>query len=194
MIKVRYTLAIYHPGTTMLATSVKAGSDFDLALFVQDVRPPGTYVSWDGQTLDKLRGVWAAYANVVYNRNLAQVYPVANPQPDEPQLEVKYSSLYRSGMRADNKPGMIANLGAFDGFDQLGTDLLEVCRVGMKALWPAANTGTTAGAKITLNVQGVQIPLCETLVMGNWDLNPPEESDVQPSEIILGSALLTVTK
>ena len=35
--KVRYSLAVYEPGTTTRITSVKVGSDFDLALFVQDL-------------------------------------------------------------------------------------------------------------------------------------------------------------
>lgn len=177
--KVRYSLAVYQPGTTTRATSVKVGQDFELALFAQDLRPEG-----DGLR----RGVWAAYCDVLWNKNYATPhFPITHVKPylnTDPNFTNK------------EKPNGIAALGAFCGLAPGSVELVEVCRVRMTAAWSPTAAPSITSASVQFNIRFDQCahPWCDTLVAGNFAANPPEQSDVQLSEIMASGASITVMK
>jgi hypothetical protein len=183
--KVRYSLAVYQPNTTSRVTSVQVGQPFDLALFVQDLRPAGEYISWDGSTQPLKRGVFAAYAKVQFNTAAIQVGAVNWT-----------SSIYVNGKQFVPSSTGIAAVGAFDGFSEIGTELLEVCRVRCTAQWPdgVASGVTQISRSLGLSFATLPHPQCDTLVLGNWGANPPEQSDVALAEIVASGLTITVVK
>jgi hypothetical protein len=182
--KVRYSLALYQPGTTTRAVSVRAGQEFDLALFAQDLRPAGTYVDAGGQTRELLRGVWAAYASVRFNSSAVKVGGATFTMP------------YLNGRQAAAGSSGLAVLGAFDGFSPIGSELLEVARVRCTAQWPAGVAGSVSQVNVGfgLDFRALDHPQFDTLVLGNVAANPPEASDVALSEIVASGAVITVVK
>ena len=71
--KVLYQAACYAPNTTaQLVLPIAKGASFDLALVTQDLRPPGTY-DFMGSTRNLMRGVFAAYCNILFDKTMARV-------------------------------------------------------------------------------------------------------------------------
>jgi hypothetical protein len=64
MMKVNYRLSCLQPVTNSPLTTIKVGQEFDLALYTQDLRDPN---------LGLIRGVFAAYVNIQYNKSLTSV-------------------------------------------------------------------------------------------------------------------------
>lgn len=64
MKKVRYSLVCYKSGTNEVIDFIKVGQDFDLAFNASDIRPTIN---------NNLRGVFAAYTDILYNKKLVDV-------------------------------------------------------------------------------------------------------------------------
>lgn len=72
--KVQYAVRCYQPGTSTVITSLRAGQPFDVAVLVDDLREEGSYIDpRTGQPLPLLRGVYAAYCNLVWDKKLADL-------------------------------------------------------------------------------------------------------------------------
>lgn len=65
--KAKFSLGTFSPGTG--AGVVKVNTPFDLLVVVQDLRPNGTYFFNDVEK-PLIRGVYAAYMNVLFNKEL----------------------------------------------------------------------------------------------------------------------------
>jgi len=63
--RVLHRVAVVSPGTSTPITSVKVGQEFDLVLYTQDLRP--------NPNGDRIRGVFAAYTDVLYDKLYASV-------------------------------------------------------------------------------------------------------------------------
>jgi len=63
--RVLHKVAVVQPGTSTPITSVKVGQEFDLVLYTQDLRP--------NPNNDRIRGVFAAYTDVLYDKLYSSV-------------------------------------------------------------------------------------------------------------------------
>jgi len=178
--KVNYTAHIYQAGTRTLPSEVCVSQEFDLAISVRDLRPRGTY-NYRGLAKPLLRGVFAAYCDVIYDPSRARVMGL----PDSPTAEEFFSSFtfsahYQNGEMAFEGADRINELGAFaTTFTGLGVAAFEVVRVQMQAIKSGPLT-------FTPDVTKLPHPQCDTLVFGNLAASPTEESYViSPQEIYL---------
>lgn len=183
--KVRYSFACFAPGSNNPQPSVKVGQKVDLVLFAQDLRPEGEYTDPDdGQVKPLLRGVWAAYVNASFNKSYLQ-----------PDLSgIVFKSPYLNGKRAVDKSFGIGELGAFATFQTIGTELVEVVRVPLTAIWPAT-PGPLPRVTVYVNMNlNVQHPHYDTLVLGNYQASPPEYSPVTADEVMLNRTQIQVIR
>jgi len=177
--KVNYTVKCFASGTNTQITSIKVGQKFDLVLLVQDLRPAGTYFNPNyGLTLNKARGVFAAYTDILFNQNLVQVNWnggwIFSPQ-------------YPNGQFIQAGLNRIDEVGAFaSSFSGLGTGLIEVVRIDCTGRAVGINTFTPSCAKL-------ERPMHDTLVYGNIACDPPEQSYVDVTEITLTPVSISVT-
>lgn len=179
---VRYTLAAYQPGTTTPVQTVKVGSTFDLAISVQDLRPPGTW-TYKGAQEAKIRGVFAAYCDVLYVGSGMNLTGNAVP----PERNFTFAPLYQNGTNVELLPNRLHDLGSFfagDWTQGAGTDPVEVVRWNM--------TAKAAGNYQVRMVFGSVSPWCNTLVFGNKGADPPEESYVAPQQITTSQPTLKI--
>ena len=138
--------------------SLTVGDNFLLKIYVQDTRAD------PGQD----PGVFAAYLDVAFNSTLSSV----NGQID-------FSDNYANGQTGSTAtPGLIDELGAFDGFTPLGTDELLLVTVPMRA--DAAGT-----LSITSNRADV-LPQSNVLIFGS-------STAVDPNDVLYGSATVTIS-
>src|SRR6187399_2898306 len=113
--KVNYTAHIYQVGTRTLPSEVRVSQEFDLAISVTDLRPRGTYI-YRGLSKPLLRGVFAAYCDVLYDKSRARVWGLsAEPTAVEFFSSFTFSPHYQSGEMAFDGPDRINELGAFSG-------------------------------------------------------------------------------
>ncbi len=107
----------------------------------------------------------------------------------------KFSPQYQNGKSARDDFNAIRGLGAFfSGNTSLGAGIeeVEVVRVRMVAkLMPAQNI---AIQNFVLDLSKLTHPMDDTLVMGNWAANPPENSDVEPFEIVCAGTSLRIVR
>jgi hypothetical protein len=196
--KVNYSIKCYTPNTTNILTKIKNGEEFDLALLVQDLRPEGTYQSWDGQTKDLIRGVFAAYCDILYNKNYSRIIqPIIGVDNTASFLSAfVFNTFYQNGKSAidGNRPGRIDDVGAFfsgDWSKGAGVNPVEVFRVKMVATLPDGLYTTTQAFIPDFTVV---VPAHYTLVFGNFAANPIEYSEVAVSEITKNSFYLMITR
>lgn len=185
---VRYDVQTHRAGR--LAEPINeltVGQEFDLALYATDLRPDGTY-EYAGEERDRVRGVYAAYCDITWDKTKAAVKLATGTS--NPRLRFfnafLFSPDYRAGKQAVEAPDGVARLGGFRGLTFGGdNEPAEVCRVRMTA---------TGMGQVTFAVKLARVlyPMDDTLVYGNLAANPPEQSHVRPSEIILGRCLLNI--
>ena len=119
-------------------TSVQQGGSFQLRAYVQDIRDP----TMDPNVpADNLRGVFAAYFDLLYDSALVSTIdqPITNPDdPLQRGFEVVYGEKYRNGPAgSDAVPNVIDELGAFQtGLDPLGTGRILLAAVTFRADQP----------------------------------------------------------
>lgn len=167
MAKVQYSLALLAKGTNSKKTSLKVGEVADLAVFVRDLRPNGTWTNAKGQQVPLVRGVFAAYLNLSFNYNNAQV--VAD--------SFRFGPAYPNGLENHAAKGSYTDTGAFaSSFTGLGTTPYELFRMSVKGVRIGTTTFTPSF--------NVTRPKCDTLVYGNIAANPPEDSHVEVSDIV----------
>src|SRR6476661_8688002 len=100
MVKVNYTAHIYQVGTRTVPSEVRVGQEFDLAISVKDLRPRGTYI-YRGLSRPLLRGVFAAYCDVLYDKSRARVLGLpAGPTAEEFFSSFTFSAYYQNGEMA----------------------------------------------------------------------------------------------
>lgn len=175
MYKVRYTVKPCQIGTRTLLTNVPRSALFDLVLTVRDLRPRGTYTQ--GVVIKPLvRGVFAAYCDILYERSYTQIVGLSQGTPAEYLSAFTFGPQYPNGRSAYDAADRMRRVGAFASAYQLGTGELEVARVRMQARREGLHT-------FTLDFDSLPHPQCDTLVYGNIGAEPPEESYVYPSEI-----------
>ncbi len=170
--KVNYTAHIYQVGTRTLPAELRVSQVFDLAIAVKDLRPRGTYI-YRGLSKSLLRGVFAAYCDVLYDKSRARMLGLpAEPTAEEFFSSFTFSPHYQNGEMAFDGPDRINELGAFaTSFTGLGVAAFEVARVQMQAIQSGPLT-------FTPDVTKLPHPQCDTLVFGNLAADPPEESYV----------------
>jgi hypothetical protein len=134
------SLALTKPDGSAL-TALSLGDDFVLHFITRDVR-------------DEPKGVFAAYADVTWDQNLATV---TGP--------IQYGAIYANGKDGNTaQPGLIDEAGAFAGGSGLDGGSYEVFRVSMRA--------TSGGAlSFALNPADV-LPQHEVLIFGSNDVVP----------------------
>lgn len=162
--------------------SIKAGSEFDLAMTVKDLRP-----ELEGMS----RGVFAAYCNVSFSSKDVMVSPAVFKPP---YVNGKHFEINARGN------GLVA-LGAFAGLQPTGPGEFEVCRVRMKALWPAT-IGPSINSTVVsfrVNFTDIKRPHYDTLLYGTRDQTsngyyPGEHSWVNVDEIDATGATLVIAK
>jgi hypothetical protein len=185
--KVGYTAAVCQPGTATKLTTVAVGQTFDLVLYVRDLRPAGTWVDYRGTTQMKVRGVFAAFCDVHYDKALAAPAYFSTETDTVKYLDCfTFTPRYPNGkMAADSDKG-INDAGAFSSYFSGTQQTVEVWRVRM--------TAKAAGALLfTPDVKDIPQPICATLVYGNTAAKPPEQSLVTPAEIVCIPYAVTVS-
>lgn len=175
MYKVRYTVKPCQIGTRTLLTNVPLSALFDLVLTVKDLRPSGTY-NRNGVNRPLVRGVFAAYCDILYERTYTEILGLTQGTASEYLKAFRFSPQYPNGRTAYDDADRMRQVGAFASAFSLGTGELEVARVRMQARRVGLHT-------FTLDFSSLSHPKCDTLVYGNIGANPPEESYVSPSEI-----------
>ena len=100
MAKVNYTAHIYQVGTRTLPTEVHTRARIRSGNFSQGSRPRGMY-TYRGILKPLLRGVFAAYCDVRYNKNRARVVGLpAEPTAAEFFSRFTFSTHYQNGEMA----------------------------------------------------------------------------------------------
>jgi hypothetical protein len=131
---VRYTLKCFNPGTNNVVTGVKSGEEFDLAVLVKDLRGDGEYFNTAlNAEMPLVRGVFAAYLDILYNKVLTPIKLVPNKVF---RVNFKFGPDYYNGKWAVDAADRIKNLGAFSGSFGLDTEERELVRVRMIATLP----------------------------------------------------------
>lgn len=168
-------------------TDVKNGEEFFLSLWAQDLRPD----SEEGGRR-YLRGVYAAYADVNYRKDLCVRIPV--PPVFHPQYQNNYPNYPAC---ADGPRGM-KQVGAFYSgqFEQYVLDPVEVVRIGMRAqLAPTVSPGVTVIVQaFRLDFSKLLYPVHASLLMGNSWAAVPDHGVVSPSEIAARGCELTIRR
>jgi hypothetical protein len=149
----------------------KIGDEFELVGFVQDAQ----------NRIAPNAGVYAAYQDILYDRNLVGVNSSAGPL----KFDVKFSDLYPNGQSGDNRiPGLINEVGSFAKSTQnnpgLGIDSLknyEQFRIRMKA--NAVGVARFAGDPADIS------PAHDTLLFGVRDKVSYEKIAYIPAEIVI---------
>ena len=119
--KVIITLEATHPVTGLPLTSIMVGSDFNLNVYLQDIRQP-----------DRFReGVFAAYLDILYDANLTSV----NTSGGVLGFEVTFDPLYGEGPTGNaTVPNIIDEFGSFSTSDNgVGDGRLLMASIGMTA-------------------------------------------------------------
>jgi hypothetical protein len=175
--RVSYTLHTYAPGTSTPIEMVKAGSEFDLALVVQDTRP-----EIDGM----FRGVFASYVNCNYAKRYAALQ------------HVQYTSPYLNGKNCGQVDNGLAEWGAFRGLGKGDTEPAEISRVRFKALWPIGVVGNEVTASFRPQFANIRKPRFDTLLYGTLKRGggyyPGEQSFVLPDEIRATGTTVRIVK
>jgi len=161
--------------TPLPSTSVTINTPFDLVLQVQDLRPEGEFVNYRGLTKPLVRGVFAAYCDIHYNKNLATLTPILIPAtPTKPAhyADCKFTPQYANGKYIDKSPpDHINDVGGFASAFTGDTELVEVGRMR----FVAKSIGHLTFMPSTINIQK---PQHDTLIYGNTAAQPPEGSAV----------------
>lgn len=191
-----YSVGVCQAGATTRLTSVKVGQTFDLVFYAQDLRPNGT---WYGEktvngsqvtgTWPLVRGMFACYADVIYDKELARISGAYDGMSSS---QFRNLFWFRNGYnygppQAFDAEDRIDNIGAFTFHTGINTAPVEIWRVRMLA--------KKAGALVfTPDVSELQSPKTDTLVYGNTNeaVSPPDPSLVPPSQIVLISCAVTV--
>lgn len=166
-------------------SEVTVGQEFDLALLCQDLREPGIY-EYAGEERELVRGVYAAYCDVVWDKSKVAVKLAPTPNARLRFFNAfLFAPEYRSGPQAIEAPDGFMRTGAFRGLSFGGdTEPHEFVRCRMVA---------TGMGRVVFETKLTRLrPGDDTLVYGNLAANPAEQSWVQPSEIVLGRCLLNV--
>jgi hypothetical protein len=192
--KVSYIVSVCQTGTSTKLTSMKVGQVFDLVLSVQDLRPSGT---WNGTKrvngIDVtgmwplVRGVYAAYCDVLYDKSLAKLVFYDDRHPQSFIGCFKFTDGYVNGPpQAFDAPDRINDVGAFTSSFGGNTAPVEV--------WRATMIAKKAGSLVFQpDLSDVSHPKCDTLVYGNDSVSPPEPSCVPASEVVLVPCAVTVS-
>lgn len=162
-------------------TQIKAGKEFDLALFVQDLRP-----EVDGMA----RGVFSAYCNVNFLARYVTCGAVLHTPP------------YTSGKNCQFTEHGFREWGGFAGLEPTGSAVFEVSRVRMKAIWPGGSVvGTEVSPTFRINFLGIKTPRYATQLYGTTvpgsggrEYHPGEQSFTTPEEIQVNHATLKILK
>ncbi len=195
--QVSYTAAVTAIGTNTRLTALRVGQSFDLVLSVQDLRPSGT---WNGTKLVRIgnelvsvtkdwqleSGVFAAYCDVRFDRELAKVTYYSGGGPAEYLGCFTFSARYPNGPKASFATDRINDVGAFATAFTGNSTPVEVWRVRMTSKNPGALV-------FSPTVDQVPHPACDTLVYGNIAADPPEQSYVAPGEVVLIPCAVTVS-
>ncbi len=151
-------------------TSVPAGTDFLVRATVQDLRPNGL----DPFNQPLMRGVFSAYMDLTYNPSATSL--AANP--------LVFDAAYPNSQSGDTSvPGLIDEVGAFDGFSATGT--------APKLLFTAQFHADAAGSAAFNLDPADLLPQHQILVYGN-DL-VGESSLVPLDQVDFVGAALTIT-
>ncbi|MDG2382511.1 MAG: GEVED domain-containing protein [Pirellulaceae bacterium] len=149
---IRLGIADINDGTPI--TQVAVGEQFLLQAFVQDQRDPGS-------------GVFAAYTDVEY--------PVAAANA---QGQILYGSDYPNGQSGDvSVPGLMDEVGAFDGIDRLGPDEALLFSVPMRA----ATEGTFEFVPHPADV----LPQHNVLLFDSSDPVPTQQIEYRGIEVVI---------
>ena len=185
--EVSYTIAACQIGTSTKVTSMQVGQTFDLVLSVQDLRPSGTWTDSGGIVKPLVRGTFAAYCDVLYDKTLAKVTYYSGNGPGEFLGCFTFKNGYVNGPpQAYDAPDRINDVGAFTG--AFGGNKLPV------EVWRVRMTCKAAGPLVFRpDVSDVPSPKCITLVYGNDAATPPEQSYVAPADVVLIPCAVTVS-
>lgn len=185
--KVSYTLAVTQVGNNTKLTQLKAGAMFDLVCYAQDLRPNGTWTDWTGTVKPLVRGTYAVYLDVYYDSKLARsiYYTGTNTVGPEFRDHFTFANGYINGRQANLVPNRMNDVGAFSERPGINTAPVEIWRLRMKTVKPGS-------LSFTPNLDDLAHPRCDTLVYGNIAADPPEQSFVLPSEIVLVPCAVTV--
>lgn len=179
--KMNYTAHIYSVGTKSSLPYLVVGQVFDLAITVRDLRPCGTY-TYKGLTKPRVRGVYAAYCDVLYDKARARLFGLSSQFPTPPEFfgAFTFGPQFTLSQFAFDGPDRINELGAAAGASMGGgTAAVELARVRMQA--------RKAGPlSFSPDISQLPLPLCNTLLYGNIAATPPEdEFRIEPEFIQL---------
>jgi hypothetical protein len=200
--RVALALLAYQPATsTLLPTAgtppmpvIKAGQEFDLALVAQDLRPEGTQISkvpgpTYGKEVPLLRGVYAAYATVRFQKALSAMTaspPVYGPfhqstHPLFPSCVGEESRINAMGSFFGTKiPPDESSIGINP---QSNSEPVEIVRVRMLAKFPPNWIISQTTQVFSLDFASLSYPAHSTLLFGNVADIPPDQGTAFGAEI-----------
>jgi hypothetical protein len=135
-----------------------------------------------GQERELIRGVFAAYCDVLFSKQLTATKTVGSSFLNG----LTWQHPYVNGKSAVNAYTGIRWLGAFSGEYQGGTYPTEVVRVRMVSKAPGK-------VDFVPSIQNMSSPVYDTLVYGNLAATPPEQSAVTKDKIECVGTSLTIT-
>jgi hypothetical protein len=185
--KVAYQLSACQIGTNTKLTAMTVGQSFDLVLTVQDLRPSGTWTDDHGVKKPLVRGVFAAYCDVLYDKHLAKLTQADASHPEWFLGCFTFKNGYVNGQRASDAADRINGAGAFTSAFGGNQSPVEVWRVRMTCRAPGSLV-------FKPDVSELSRPACDTLVYGNDNATPPEASYVGPGEVVLIPCAVTVSQ
>lgn len=175
--KVQIFAVPFAADSNAIVSTFKVGQTFDLAVFVRDLRPNGTWKDDNGTTKPLIRGVFAAYVDVPVDNTITQLTG-----------GMKFGTDFPNGRRLGMETNFVNDCGGFSGaFSGTGTGSKELFRIRLKCVAP----GT---AVFSPSVANLQRPDHDTLIFGNIAADPPEQSFVDPSEVRVSAATVTVAR
>ena len=173
--KVQIFAVPYAADTKVILSTLRVGQAFDLAVFVRDLRPRGTWTDPHGVAKELERGVYAAYVDVPIDDTVTATTG-----------GMKFGEAFANGRRLRLEANFVNDCGGFSAaFQGTGTGAKELFRVRLKGVAPG--TVVFAPSVVTL-----QRPECDTLVFGNLAADPPEPSYVAVEEVKISAATVTV--
>ena len=183
---VSYTVSCCTIGTSTKLTTMPVGQVFDLVFQVQDLRPNGTWIDDNGVKLPLVRGVFAVFCDINYDKTKASILYYDDRYPQWYLPCFKFKNGYTNGAMASDGPKGMNDVGAFTGSFGQDRTPVEVWRVTMRA-------NKAGGMCFKPDISDVPHPMCDTLVYGNIGASPPEQSYVAPADVVLIPCAVTVT-
>lgn len=199
MYRVLFSLEVFAPGSVNPLKIVKVGDLFDLAFIAQDLRTEGEEEVFEGHKRPYLRGIYAAYVDVTYRKDLSarvgvpifSPYYQWNPQryPACTDLQNRIGAM--GAVYGTKTPPTSESIGIDP---ENNPDPTEIVRVRMKAQLPIGWITSMATQVFRQDLTKLFYPPHATLLWGNSWAADKDQGVVTPDQIQTPHTQLIIQK